>query len=306
MHPIIHSLIPILGLILIGLVLKQSRFIPDAGWSGMERLTYYLLFPALLIHTLGRQQLEGIPWEGIFIVVVGVLSVSSLILILWYRLLSSSSGPTFTSIFQGGVRFNTYIALALAQALYGEQGLAMGAVAAGFMIVLINLLCISVLSIWGEGKQRSVKGFTREIIGNPLIIACAIGWMLNVTGIGLPGPSDETLEIIGRAALPFGLLAVGAALKPRAIQSHLSPSLISALIQFVLKPLLTYAMLILTGISGVAASALIIAFMVPTAPSAYILARQLGGDAESMASIITLQTLLAFIVMPLIAYLLLR
>ncbi|MCU7845096.1 MAG: AEC family transporter [Candidatus Thiodiazotropha sp. (ex Monitilora ramsayi)] len=294
-----------MSLILIGLVIKQSQFISDTGWSGMERLTYYLLFPALLIHTLGRQQLEGIPWDGILIVVVVVLTVSSLILILWYRLLSSSSGPTFTSIFQGGIRFNTYIALALAQALYGEQGLAMGAVAAGFMIVLINLLCISILSIWGEGKQRNVKGFAREIIGNPLIIACAIGWTLNVTGIGLPGPSNETLEIIGRAALPFGLLAVGAALKPRAIPGHLSPSLTSALIQFILKPLLTYAMLSLTGISGVAASVLIIAFMVPTAPSAYILARQLGGDAETMASIITLQTLLAFLVMPLIAYLLL-
>jgi malonate transporter and related proteins len=303
MHPIIQALIPVLSLILIGLLLKQIRFIPDVAWSGMERLTYYLLFPSLLIHTLARQPLGVIPWEGILTVVAGVLALASLSLILWYRLFSSLSGATFTSIFQGGVRFNTYIALALAQALYGTAGLTAGAVAAGFMIVLINLLCISILSIWGDSMGRSIKGFIREIAINPLIIACLIGWGLNLSGIGLPDPGRETLEIIGRSALPFGLLAVGAALRPRAMMGHLTPSITASLVQFGLKPTTAYLLLSLLGIHGVTASVLMILFMVPTAPSAYILARQLGGDSETMASIISLQTLLAFLLMPLLTLL---
>ena len=169
MHSIVHALIPILSLILIGLLLNQIRFIPAAAWSGMERLTYYLLFPSLLIHTLARARLEAIPWEGILILVIAVLGLASLSLLLWYRFFSSSSGATFTSIFQGGVRFNTYIALALSQALYGEPGLIAAAVTAGFMIVLINLLCISALSFWGEGMRKGIKGFVREIVINPLI-----------------------------------------------------------------------------------------------------------------------------------------
>ncbi|MCU7809138.1 MAG: AEC family transporter [Candidatus Thiodiazotropha sp. (ex Semelilucina semeliformis)] len=305
MSSIAAALLPILALILLGLILKYTQFIPEMSWSGMERLTYYLLFPALLIHTLSRQNLAGIPWLEILSVVVIVLLLSSLLLIVWYGFFSSIAGTTFTSIFQGGVRFNTYIALALAQAFYGDQGLAMGAVAAGFMIVLINLLCISVLSKWGKPKQGDTVGFIKEILANPLIIACLIGWTLSLTGIGLPGPAEETLEIIGRAALPFGLLAVGAALKPRSIKGHLNPALIASLVQFAFKPLATAILISLTGLSGIAAGVLIIAFMTPTAPSAYILARQLGGDAETMASIITLQTLLAFLVMPTIAYLLL-
>lgn len=306
MYPVATALLPILALILLGLVLRLIHFIPDLSWTGMERLTYYLLFPALLIHSLGRQQLAGVPWLEILGVVVAVLLLSSAILVAWYRLFSSTAGATFTSIFQGGVRFNTYIALALSQAFFGERGLAMGAVAAGFMIVLINLFCISALSIWGTANGRGRRGFIGDIVGNPLIVACLIGWALNLSGIGLPGPTEEILEIIGRAALPFGLLAVGAALRPGAIHGHLSPILVASLVQFVLKPLATASMIALTGLSGVAAGVLVIVFMTPTAPSGYILAKQLGGDSETMASIITLQTMLAFLVMPAIAYLLLR
>lgn len=180
----------------------------------------------------------------------------------------------------------------------------MGAVAAGFMIVLINLLCVSALSIWGSAKG-SLRGFLRDIAGNPLIIACVIGWSLNLSGLGLPGPSGDILEIVGRAALPFGLLAVGAALRLDALHGHLGPILVSSLVQYGFKPLATAVLIGLAGLSGVAAGALVIVFMTPTAPSAYILARQLGGDPETMASIITLQTLLGFAVMPTIAYLML-
>ncbi len=305
MHPIIEALLPILSLILIGLVLKQVRFIPGEAWAGVERLTYYLLFPALLIHSLGRQRIDGLPWLDILAVVTMVLLLASLLLVLGYRLLPRVSGATFTSVFQGGVRFNTYIALALAQAFYGPQGLALGAVAAGFMIVMINLLCIGVLSVWGESHPDRPGSLLRDVIANPLIIACLIGWGLSLGGIGLPGPSDQVLEIIGRAALPLGLLAVGAALRPGALHGHLGPIVVSSLVQFGIKPLATAGLIALLGLGGAAGGVLVIAFMTPTAPSAYILARQLGGDRETMASIITLQTLLAFAVMPLIAYLML-
>ena len=110
---------------------------------------------------------------------------------------------------------------------------------------------------------------------------------------------------MGRAALPLGLLAVGAALKPEAVRGHLKPIAISSLVQFGLKPVVAVLLISITGLSGIVAGVLVIVFMTPTAASAYILARQLGGDTETMASIITFQTLLAFLVMPLIALVLL-
>jgi predicted permease len=181
----------------------------------------------------------------------------------------------------------------------------MGSVAAGFMIVLINFWCISVFVIWGIGSFQGGLQFIKEIVGNPLIIACTIGWVLSLSGIGLPIIIGDILEIVSRAALPLGLLAVGAALKLEGIKGYFSPIVLSSLAQFGLKPLVTAALVSYTGLTGVAASVLIIAFMTPTAPSAYILSRQLGGNTEAMASIITVQTLIAFLIMPLLGTLLL-
>ncbi len=293
------ALIPIMVLIVLGYLLKRVRFISDEAWSGIERLTYFVLFPALLIRTLGKQTLAGTPWPSMLVVVAGTLLLVTTVLLLLHRF-RDINNATFTSIFQGGVRFNTYITLAVAQSLFGIKGLAMASVAAGFMIVLINLLCISAFVVWGKATFNGAFSFIREIIGNPLIIGCAVGWFLSLSGIGVPSIAGDVLEIIGRAALPFGLLAVGAALKPEVMRGHIGPIVFSSLTQFGIKPLITALLIFTTGLTGVAAGVLTIAFMTPTAPSAYILARQLGGDTEAMASIITFQTLLAFLVMPIV------
>jgi predicted permease len=300
MGDMVAALTPILALILVGFGLKRAGFLPTDAWSGIEKLTYFILLPCLLVHTLGAQSLVGIPWPAMLLVVSGTLMAAVSVLIVWHQIRSSVSGPTFTSIFQGGVRFNTYISLAVAQAFFGADGLAMGTVAAGFMIVLINLLCISAFALWGAAAIRGLKPFVGAVIGNPLILACALGWALSLSGIGLPGVSGNILEILGRAALPFGLLAVGAALQPEAIRSHIKPAAIASIVQFGLKPLVAAVLVSSTGLTGVPAAALAISLVAPTAPSAYILARQLGGDAAAMASIITFQTLLAFLVMPII------
>jgi len=286
-------------LIILGYVLKRSKFLSDEAWSGMEKLTYFVLFPSLLIRTLGSQSLTGTPWPSMLLVIVGTV-MTTVILLITFRKSLSKNDATFTSIFQGGVRFNTYIAFAIAQSLYGALGLAMSSVAAGFMIVLINLWCILVFVIWGKAKFQGVLALIKEIVSNPLIIACLIGWFLNLSGIGLHSVIGDILEIVGRAALPFGLLAVGAALKLDGIKDHVRPIVFSSVVQFGIKPLVASGLVFLTGLSGVAAAVLIIAFMTPTASSAYILARQLGGDTDAMASIITIQTLLAFFIMPIL------
>ncbi len=306
MSAIATALAPILIIILLGYGLKRGDFLHDQSWSGIEKLTYYVLFPSLLVHSLGKQSIAGTPWPSMLLVLAAALSVAAVVLILWHLVGKAVSGATFTSVFQGGVRFNTYIALAVAEAFFGAGGLAMGALAAGFMIVLINILCISAFARWGANASSGVKPFIRDIIANPLILACALGWFLSLSGIGLPGITGDILEIPGRAALPLGLLAVGAALRPESVRGHIQSIVVSSAVQFGVKPLIAVLLISATALSGVPAGVLVIALMSPTAPSAYILARQLGGDTSAMASIITVQTLLAFLAMPVIAVLVLK
>lgn len=305
MSAIADSLIPVLALIVVGFALRQSAFLPETLWPAIEKLAYFVLFPALLISSLGRQTLGDTPWLSI-LTVAGITQAAVVVALLgWHRLRSDFDGPLFTSVFQGAVRFNTYIALAIAEGFFGTAGLEFGAIAAGFIIVPSNILCVAALSVWGSKRTAGKLAFVRDVAGNPLIIACAIGWFLSLSHIGLPRLAGDSLEFVGRAALPCGLLAVGAALRLDRFHEHLRPMLFSSAIQFGLKPILAATLIGAVGLGGIPAGVLFICLMVPTASSSVVLARQLGGDTDAMASIVTFQTLLAFFAMPAIAWIML-
>ncbi len=302
MNHFIIALVPVLALIFIGYSLKRINFIADEVWAGVEKLTYYVMFPALLIQNIGRQNIHGTPWQEMFLIVFIVLIVATASLFIMFRIQPLMTAKTFTSVFQGGIRFNSYIAFSISAAFYGKEGLGLAAISAGFMIVLVNFLCVGIFIMFGNNAASSGKAFIKQIFLNPLILGCVVGWCLSLSGIGLPGVSADILEVVGRAALPIGLMAVGAALKPKLIKGHSKAIVNASAMQFLLKPALVIGLCSVLNLSTLVTGVLLIAFISPTASSAYILARQLGGDVEAMASIITLQTVLAFVVMPLWAF----
>lgn len=304
MLPIANALLPIILLILSGLLLKRTRFLPDTFWPAAEKLTYFLLMPALLIHSLAGKKIDALPWRGMLLTVQGTVLISALILSLWWLLNRRAGGALFTSVFQGGVRFNTFAALAIAEALFGTRGLLVAAMGAGFMIPLINLLCISAFSLTVAGGTFSLRRFLLSLAGNPLILGCLIGGTLNLSGVGLAPALDDYLKLSGKAAFPLGLMAVGAAYRLDDLSARWFPMVVSSVVQLVVKPVIAWGLALCFGLSGMAAAVAVLLFSVPTAPSAFILARQLGGDHTTMASIITVQTALSFLSLPIMLTLL--
>lgn len=296
-------ILPVFLLIFLGWLLRRRNFPGEGFWAPAERLTYFCFFPVLLATTLARadfSELEVLPMAG---AIVAAILVMTLALLLARPLLEAHFGldsPGFTSLYQGAVRMNTYIGLAVAFGVAGEAGVAAAAVAVAAIVPLVNLLCVSLLARFGTAAQPSLTGLVKQVVTNPLILGCAAGGLLNVTGIGLPPVLGETLLILGRAALPLGLLCVGAALDLQAARAAGRPVLLSSLLKLAVLPALTWFGCWLLGVEGTAAFVAVLFNGLPTATSAYILARQLGGDATLMASLITAQTLLALVTLPLL------
>jgi hypothetical protein len=142
-----------------------------------------------------------------------------------------------------------------------------------------------------------------DLMKNPLIIGCVTGVGLNLTGIRLPAAIDGILALGGRAAFPLGLMAVGAAYRAGNLAANWEPLAVSSVVQFVCKPLIALGLAMAMGLPPMAVSVAVILFSVPTAPSAYILSRQMGGNYDAMASIITVQTILSFITLPIAIWL---
>ena len=305
MTSITDALIPVMAMILVGFAIQRSAFLPDTFWPAAEKLTYFLLMPATLIHNLSAKKAGELPWMKILLTVEGAILVSALLVTLCWLANRQMGGPVFTSLFQGGVRFNTFVALALAENLFGRDGLFLAALGAGFMIILINVLCVSAFSLTvNQSGSLDLKRLGGDLLRNPLIIGCLIGVGLNTTGIKLPLAIDGTLALAGKAAFPVGLMAVGAAYRVGNLRQHWQPLVMSSAVQFLCKPLAAWGLATYLGLSGTAMGVAVLLFSVPTAPSAYILSRQMGGDHDSMAAIITVQTCLSFFTLPLTIWLL--
>lgn len=306
MTTIANILTPVLTLILMGFIIRRTDFLAPAFWPSAEKLTYFLLMPAALIHSLAGKKIDSLPWLNILLTVEGAVLAGALLVILWGAANRRMGGAAFTSLFQGGVRFNTFVALALAESLFGKDGLFLAALGAGFMIVLINVLCVSAFSVTvGNGGRMDLKRLGVDLLRNPLIIGCVAGIALNASGIRLPVALDATLALAGKAAFPVGLMAVGAAYRAGNLAMHWQPLLVSCGIQFLCKPLAAWSLASATGLSGAAAGVTLLLFSVPTSPASYILSRQMGGDHDSMAAIITVQTCISFFTLPVTIWLLL-
>jgi len=290
-YDLIAAIFPIFAAILVGAALKRYLITGSDIWAGIDRLTYYLLLPSLLMVEIYRADFSsGHAGTAVMVTLGATLALAAVLLLL--RPLITSNTPLFTSIFQGSVRYNSYVLLAVADALYGSEGLALAIVFVAVMVIATNMLGVVVLNAFAGGKG-SFKRIMIGLVQNPIIIAAGAGAVLNISNIHVPLPIENTAALFKTAALPLSLLSVGAGLRFILSKQALGAIALSTTIKLAILPLITGIALHLAGVEGMVLAMGVLYAGMPCAGNAYILARQLNGDPEAMASIITLETLLS-------------
>ena len=303
MLAIFYALMPIFSLIVLGWVFRRWRFPSASFWTAADRLTYFVLLPSLIIQKLAVAEFTTALLGSLFAVLCGIVIVVGLMALTAGRL-GSIQAAALTSVFQGSIRPNTYVVLAASAALYGSEGLALAIIPLAGVIPLVNILCILSFAYFVPSGKRTFFGVAKSIFQNPLVIACIIGVTLNMTNIGLPFFTFDLLDILASAALPMGLISVGTGLRPLENSSMILPMAIASVAKLLAMPAMAYLSLQFLDVSGLPLAVGTLFCSVPCAVSSYILAGHLNGDQPLMASIITVETLLAFSTIPFILFLL--
>jgi predicted permease len=186
-------LLPDFSLILIGLVLMRITKWGNEFWAGLEKMVYFVLFPALLFYSTSRTPLDFSTTGKL--IQCALLIVASGIALGWLAKPLFPVGPmSFESAVQTAFRFNSYIALAIAFRLGGESGTSMMALIIGFAVPLCNMAAVHAL------VHRS-GGLARELAKNPLLIATACGVLFNLTGLPMPEVAGVVLSRMGNASI---------------------------------------------------------------------------------------------------------
>jgi len=254
-----------------------------------DKLTYFVLMPALLIFKLSNAKFDA---NSINFVLVSLIAIFfTMIILIIFNKISPTKNSSFTSIIQGGIRFNTYVFLALSGSIFGDEGLVLSAIILTFAIPFINILCVTIFALYSDNNKLDFIYLVKSIVKNPLIIGCVIGGVINFLAIPVPVSIENLLEILSKAALPLGLLSIGYALVLKELNSAKKDLIISCIGKFIILPLFIYSFGMMFGLNEIMISILVLFSVLPTAPSSFILARQLGGDITLMTSIITVQTL---------------
>lgn len=292
------ALFPVFLLIVMGYAFKRMRWVDDAFWAPAERMTYYLFFPALLIAAGVRADLGGAHvWPMALSLFAATLIIALATIAL--KPVLGLSDAAFTSFFQGAIRPNTYVGVAIALVMYGDAGVALLSIAILAVVPMVNLIAVTAMVKWGDAHAdaRTPQKAALEIARNPLVLACLIGFGLNALGLSLPPVIEPLFDILGRAALPVALLAVGAGLDIPDLKANASVAAKATALKLVALPALTWILASAQGVSGLPFQMAVLYACLSGSASSYVLARQMGGDAPLMAGIITATTLAAMLTM---------
>lgn len=294
MFDLLHQLSPAFILLLFGYFLCKVGLFPDDFRRGLDKLSYIILLPAMLIQLISSAEFHQDIIPTALALNAGII-VSLIVSILW-ALLQKIDKNTIGSIAQGASRFNVAMIMPIAILLFGDKGLIVVSLTIIFTVPLINVIVVSLLTYLGVGYFNLYKT-VRSTVSNPLIVSILFGLLMNVLGWQIPKLFIPLFSSLKDAVVPLMLMSVGAAFSFRAI-TNIQPIIIATSVKFILYPIVAVSVGLLLGVANMNIYIIALHGFVPTAMSSYAISKQMGGDSQTMATIISVQTGLCLLTIP--------
>jgi predicted permease len=299
---VLNSLMPVFLIIALGKLLCRTGFFSDELAKGLNRLTYWVALPALLIDKVTNATFNSgdVTRMSVLLIAATCGSVLAGYLAVFILKLKPQSAGAFI---QGAARSNNAF-IGLPVILYSMSGLtpgveALATIALAPAIVFYNVLSITILLAHSDRKQQSrgqtIRLFVKQLSSNPLLIACVTGLLLNFFGIVFPAAIQSSLSALGNASLALALLSIGSSLSFRGIGNGLLLSTTASSIKVFIQPLIGLGLALLWNVPPIERQMLLIYLACPTAVASYVLADIFDSDRELAAHIIVVSTVLSTI-----------
>ncbi|MBD5782515.1 AEC family transporter [Pelagicoccus sp. NFK12] len=293
---VLESIVPVLLLILFGGALSRMRFFQESFFKDLNRLTYYWGLPSLLLYKVAEIDLQSEAGLGLLYTMLIVISAS---IALAYALVFLLKVPreSIGAFVQGSYRGNlAFVGFPVVYFALGQEGLDLGMFTSGICILTYNTTSVTLLILHSKDKSGSPwQAIWKHGLRNPLILACCLGFALNLASLEIPVMARRSLVAVGQLALPLALIGLGAGLKLEELRGKLSLSVIASLINVAFSPLLGYFVGRSLGLDDTSLKVAVIFLSCPTAVFSYVLAEMLGNDGIMARNIVILSTLLSIV-----------
>ncbi|MDB5454472.1 MAG: transporter [Caulobacter sp.] len=293
MLSVLERVLPFFILVGAGLSLTRFKLLDGRMAQGLSAYVYWLGFPALLIHSLSR---VGVPDGGLALglLAFGVCALAVMALIaVGGRLAGWTRAERAGAALAGGLGNSAFLGLPIAAAVLGPEParLAAGVVAIDF--VLVAAVGVTLLG-WAGG--RSPWRALAAALGNPIVVAAAVGSGLALAGLTLPDLFDRAVAAAALSGSPVALVALGAALGLRGDSEaapRAAPILVASLAKLILLPALTWWAVGLVGAPHAFRLGATLLAATPTAVNVFVQTRAYDVFARGGARTVALTTALS-------------
>ena len=274
---------PILLVLVLGVLLRQKKWVDSHFVEVGNRLMFYICMPSLLFLATATNPLSK--YEDLPLVLFGVAATFCVVGLLWLiapvLVEKEKRGVFVQSSFRSNIGM---IGLALCLNAFGEDALARAGVYAAAMIIGYNVLSIMVLTT----DRRKIA---RNLVTNPLLMGVLAGILWNQFGLPLPQAVEGAMGYLARMALPLALICIGASLAWRQISFDHPHVLWATLFKMIIIPACVTPAAVWYGFRGEDLGILFLMVAAPTAMVAFVMAKEMTPHSEGVAETIALTTL---------------
>ncbi|NLD53243.1 MAG: AEC family transporter [Burkholderiaceae bacterium] len=294
--------VPFFGLVLCGWIAARTRRLPASSVAPLNGFVLWFALPAMLFRFVAETPVAAIldPKVSLGYAATGLLVYAATAAVLRWRLASGPVDAGFGALAAAWPNWG-YMGAGLLPALFGEPALAI-MIAAGVM----DLLVLMPLALLVSSRQQGTSGATALVAGlkgvarNPLVLAIVTGLAFSLLRLRVPQPLDDFLRLLGSAAGPVALFAIGVFVyRPGPVRAD-SGSWFLVAVKLVVHPALAWLIATAVGLDPDTVAVITLVAALPAAGTAFLFVERQGGNVDRVASAILLSTAFSFVTITLL------
>ena len=302
MVDIFFRTLPFFAIIGLGYWAGRTRFFTEEATAYLTKFVFFFPLSAMIFRFAANLSFAEIfDLDLIFAYLAGTLAVYILITVV--AMLRRLDMPTAAVEAQCAAIGNVgFLGLPMMAMLFGEASIAPMMVVLSVDLVVFSSLIVILINL-GRGSGLGLSTLKLVLLGllrNPMILAICAGLAWSAAEIPIPVPMNDFLSILGGAATPGALFAIGASLASKSAE-RMQVAIWLSFAKLVLHPLcVAFGVLYLLPVTPFSAMIAIAAASLPVAGNVYMLAQHYGVAAHRASAAILISTLLSIVTVPLV------
>jgi predicted permease len=300
LQTILNTALPFFALIFCGYGAGRFRLLSEASVAGVNAFVFYFALPAFIFNLLATSPLADVV-NGPFVAAylgtgLVVFAVAAILGRLLFKVRRSEAALQGSAAVLGNTG---YMGIPLVAAAFGDRAaipLVLGLTLEATVLIPLTIILVEAQKGLDAGWSQLLGSVTGAMVRNPIIIAIFTGVLVSAMSLGLPTPIENFTDLLGRAAGPCALFALGATLTSFPISTGIGEVSYMTFFKLLVHPAaIWFATTRLFDVDPLWASVAILGASLPVAANVFIVARQYDTYVDRTSSAILVSTAISVV-----------